>query len=475
MEGKPRKTGIDILGDASWGTHFCHFYNTREDLLDILVPYFKAGLENNEFCMWVTSEALSGEEAGEAMTGAVPDFGKYLAKNQIEILPYTEWYLQDGVFDIHRILNGWIEKQNLASARGFDGLRLTGDTIWLEKDSWKSFSEYEKAVNNIIGDYKMLAVCTYPLGKCSTREIIDVVSNHQFALIKHENEWDIIENGRYRRTEDLYRTLVELVSEWIWETDTDFTLTYVSPRSYGIIGYKPEELLGKKPACFMPPEETARLMDILTGCASQKKSISSFENICVHKDGHLVFQETNGVPFFGKNGNLLGYRGSNRDITERKKSEKELKKSKSKLALKSRSLEEMNIALKVLLKQREEDKSEIEENVTYNVKKLVLPYIESLKLSHLNEKQMLNLEVLEANLIEIVSPFLRTMTMQNLHFTPREIEIINLIKIGRTTKEIASLLNVGKGAVDFHRGHIRKRLGLNNKKVNLRSYLSSLL
>jgi len=103
-----RNSGIDIIGDVSWGTHFCQFYQTKEDLMDLLVPYFKAGLKNNEFCMWVTSHPLDAEEAKEALRGAVPDLDVYLEKGQIEIIPYTDWYVKEGVFDSDSVLNGWV-------------------------------------------------------------------------------------------------------------------------------------------------------------------------------------------------------------------------------------------------------------------------------------------------------------------------------------------------------------------------------
>ena len=89
MVADKRKTGIDIIGDVPWGTHFCQFYQTKEDLIDILVPYFKAGLENNEFCMWVTSEPLNKKEAEEVMRKAVPNFDQYLERGQIEIIHIT--------------------------------------------------------------------------------------------------------------------------------------------------------------------------------------------------------------------------------------------------------------------------------------------------------------------------------------------------------------------------------------------------
>ena len=91
-------SGIDLIGEVPWGTHFCQFYETKEDLVDMLVPYFKAGLENNEFCMWITSEPLGVEEA-KALEKKLPNINDYLEKGQLEILPYTKWYVHEGEFD----------------------------------------------------------------------------------------------------------------------------------------------------------------------------------------------------------------------------------------------------------------------------------------------------------------------------------------------------------------------------------------
>ncbi|HEY0196167.1 MAG TPA: MEDS domain-containing protein, partial [Methanobacterium sp.] len=125
--GVLRKSGIDIVGDVAWGTHFCQFYQTEEDLIDILVPYFKAGLENNEFCMWVTSRPLSVKEAVKSLQKVMPDIKRYLDKKQLEVIQYTEWYVKDGGFNSDRVLNDWVEKLNKALDRGYEGLRLTGD------------------------------------------------------------------------------------------------------------------------------------------------------------------------------------------------------------------------------------------------------------------------------------------------------------------------------------------------------------
>ncbi len=196
-----RRTGIEIIGAVPWGTHFCNFYQSKRDLLDILVPYFKAGLEDNEFCMWVTAEPLGVDEAIKAMRRAVADFDERLAARQIEILSYDQWYVKGGVFDSERVLAGWVDKLSAALARGYEGLRLTGNTFWLEKKDWDSFLAYEDQVNSVIGKYRMLAVCTYSLRKCDASEVIDVVNTHQFALAKRDGKWNRLENTQQRDVE----------------------------------------------------------------------------------------------------------------------------------------------------------------------------------------------------------------------------------------------------------------------------------
>ncbi len=197
-----RKSGINLIGNVPWGTHFCQFYETKDDLKDILVPYFKAGLENNEFCMLITANPLSALEAKKTLKKEVPDFDGYYQEGQIEILPYTEWYTKNGSFDSSRVLSGWIEKLEQAAEKGYDGLRLSGNTFWLEKEYWEDFVDYEEAVDSVIGRYQMIALCTYCLEKCSAAEVIDVVNNHQFALIKRKEKWELIETTEHKRTQE---------------------------------------------------------------------------------------------------------------------------------------------------------------------------------------------------------------------------------------------------------------------------------
>ena len=163
-----------------------------------------------------------------------------------------------------------------------------------------------------------------------------------------------------------------------------------------------------------------------------------------------------------------------RERAERKMAEEALKKREQALELISRSLEEANTALKVLLQHREEDKAILEEQVLANVRKLVLPYLENLKHLNLNENQAAQVKIIEENIKKIVSPFLRNLTSNYLDLTPREIQVANLVKEGKTTKEMTELLNISATAVDFHRKNLRSKFGIKNKKTNLMAFLSSL-
>ncbi len=201
MGGNLRKSGIEVLGNVPWGTHFCQFYQTKEDLTDILIPYFKTGLENNEFCFWVTSQTLEVEEAKEALRKAVPDIDVYLEKGQIEIIPYTQGYVNEGVFDSEKVINGWGKKLGQVLSSGYEGLRVAGASSWLKKEDREDFVDPEKKVAGNIGKRQVISLCPYSLDRCSAADIIDVAFNHQFSLIKREGKWERIENfGRKNAT-----------------------------------------------------------------------------------------------------------------------------------------------------------------------------------------------------------------------------------------------------------------------------------
>jgi PAS domain-containing protein len=212
MQSNIRASGIDVAGNIPWGTHFCQFCQKKEDLLDILVPYFKSGLENNEFCVWITSRVLNAEEVKEALKKTIPDFDIYLEKGQIEITPCANWYLKEGNYNSKKVMDRWIEKFDRALAIGYEGVRVAEDFCKLEKESWNDFVNYEKILDSITCRYPVIVLCTYSLDMCSATDMIDIVANHQFILARKEGKWEKTENVGRKNTAE-YRQIKKALQE----------------------------------------------------------------------------------------------------------------------------------------------------------------------------------------------------------------------------------------------------------------------
>jgi PAS domain S-box-containing protein len=223
MTNEMRKTGVEVVGDMPWGTHFCLFYETKADLLETAVSYCKAGLESQEFCLWVVAEPLGVEDATRALKQAVPDFDQYFADRSIEIVGARDWYLQDGTFDLNRVIAGWNEKLAQAAARGYAGVRVTGDTAWLEKKNWKDFCEYEESLNHAVAGQRLAVLCTYPLAACGASEILDVVRTHQFAVTKRRGNWDVIETAGHKQAKAEINRLNEELEQRVVERTSQLT------------------------------------------------------------------------------------------------------------------------------------------------------------------------------------------------------------------------------------------------------------
>ncbi|MHB1036900.1 MAG: MEDS domain-containing protein [Pirellulales bacterium] len=223
----------EVVRDLVRGTHVCMFYETPQDLIDVVVPYLRHGLEQNEFCVWVTGDLLSGTDAMQALLRNSPDLEACARVGQIEILDTRQWYLTSGKFEAQRVLDGWAEKERLAIERGYAGLRVTGDTSWLASSQWSDFVEYEAMVDAVIKDYRMIALCTYSMQKRSTAEVIEVVNRHRSALIRRDGRWDALHGGSSRHaTEELawLASFPELSPSPLVELDlTDGSVSYLNP------------------------------------------------------------------------------------------------------------------------------------------------------------------------------------------------------------------------------------------------------
>jgi PAS domain S-box-containing protein len=239
------------------------------------------------------------------------------------------------------------------------------------------------------------------------------------------------------------------------------------------LGYKKEELVGKPLETIYAPESLPRMQQIFEKW-TETEELEDEELFIITKKGDRRTVLLSAGVVRTKDGKTVHSVSVQKDITKRKQAEQKMKEREVDLLLKSKELEEVNNALRVLLRRADEDKRELEEKVLASVKELVVFYIEKLKKSGLDAKQMAYVNTVESNLNEIISPFARRLSSKYLSLTPAEIHIANLVREGKNTKEIGQLLNLSPRTVESHRQSIRDKLGLKHRKANLRSHLISI-
>ena len=275
-----------------------------------------------------------------------------------------------------------------------------------------------------------------------------------------------------RESEEHLRSLMESATNFavyrlvIDETNPyDLNVVFVSPSIKDLMGISEPKLFE---AWFdnVHPDDKKKIT------AANRKALKTFKFDQVLRVNHPLKNQWRwihaiytGIP--DDKGRLKYVNGILIDITDRVLAEKALEE-------KTINLEETNTALKVLLKKRDADRTEIEEKVLLNVKELVEPYLEKLRKSGLRDRQVTFVNVLESNLKDLISSFTHKLASKLYNLTPAEIQVANLIKHGRSSKEIAAFLNISIKTIKNHRCSIRSKLGLTNKRINLRSYLLSL-
>lgn len=291
------------------------------------------------------------------------------------------------------------------------------------------------------------------------------------------NSMDITERKmveeRLQESENLYRVIFETTGTATFIIEDDMTISLINTEFEKLTGYPKKDWEGKRKWTeFVVKEDLSRMKKFhrlrrIDPLAAPR----NYEYSLIDNQGRIkkVFLTIAMIPGTKKSISSLT------DITDWKETEKRLKLREEELEIKSRNLQELNTALRVLLKQREDDRLELEEKVLSNVNEFVLPYVERIKNSRMSINDRAYVDILESNLREIISPFSRKLSTKNKHLTPKEIQIANFIREGRTSKEIAELLNVSKSAIDIHRYRLRIKLGLKNRKANLQSHLITYL
>jgi two-component sensor histidine kinase len=184
------------LSRMNFGTHYSHFFEDGDDLAEAVVPFIATGLYANEKCLWVTSDPFRRDQAVAALARKVPDLAERMAGGQVEIIEHTDWYTANGSFDAATVIDGWMTRERAALAAGYDALRITGNTFWLDTpQDFRDFADYEAELHRRLKGHRIVCLCSYCISKCSGADLLDVIRNHDFAMVRRHGSWDIVESA----------------------------------------------------------------------------------------------------------------------------------------------------------------------------------------------------------------------------------------------------------------------------------------
>ena len=187
------KGNVRSILEAQFGDHNCAIYNSNQDLDVLLAKYFEYGLDNNQFCIWVTPGADRESDARKTLQNMLPDSKRHLIKDHIEFVDCNDFYLKGGSLKPDLILEQWVDKLHWATNNGYDGIRASGDLGWFNEKDWPILMDYESKVNSVIEPSNISTLCSYPLYKLGTSQILDVMQHHKFVITKKNGEWHMFE------------------------------------------------------------------------------------------------------------------------------------------------------------------------------------------------------------------------------------------------------------------------------------------
>jgi PAS domain S-box-containing protein len=278
---------------------------------------------------------------------------------------------------------------------------------------------------------------------------------------------------------------MDVTNDALWDWNMVTNEVYRNPRYARMLEYEPQDIPSSQDVWEkqIHPDDKQTVFDCLRAHLNGENQCFALEYRLRTKSGdYLWILDRGKVVTYDNAGKPIRMIGTSIDISERKQLEGELRQQSEKLenlvaertaelAIRNKSLEEMNTALNVLLQKRDEDKRKMEEIIVSNFKSLVYPYLEKMQNDSSDNKQHLLFSIMDTHLDELLSPFMNN--LQQFNLTPKELQVAAMVKDGKTTKEIAAILGVEVSSIDYHRHNIRKKLGL-SRSVNFQLKLQSL-
>lgn len=257
-----RKTGIDIIGDVPWGTHISQLYSSKDDLSDVIAPYIKEGLLNNELCVWIYSQNTVYQEVKEIIKKHVVNIDEFIDNGQLKLIPYTEWYLKDNSFNEIRVNEQWCGLVKLAHENGFDGLRTAADTAWLEKCYYRSFNSYENNVHRVISELPFIVICLYDTSKIDVLEFAEIINNHDYTILRDNGELKLLKNielliksKQLEQSKEDYKKLLQFLPDAVFIHDKQ-KIFYCNEAAVRMVGVKdPNEIIGRSVIEFIADDK----------------------------------------------------------------------------------------------------------------------------------------------------------------------------------------------------------------------------
>lgn len=194
MDKKIRDTGIELIGEAFWGTHIAQLYESKDDFFSIGCPYLRAGLLNNELCIWVYSSNTNEAEIKNYLDKYINNVDNYIKTGQLLLIPHFNWYLSDDSFNEVRVNELWLEYVRRSTELGYEGLRAVADTFWLEKCYERTFAYYENKVNKMLQELPFIVLCLYDENKTDKLQFAEVIKNHSHTIVNNDNKKEVIKN-----------------------------------------------------------------------------------------------------------------------------------------------------------------------------------------------------------------------------------------------------------------------------------------
>jgi len=189
--------GLPGIKEIPYGVHMCHFYEGRADLAAALVPYFMAGLRNNERCLWITAEPLGEAAAKAALQAAGVDVEAAQRKGSLTIRDHAQWYGDGHALTADEIIERWFAEEARALADGYAALRITGNTSFLTPATFPAFMEYEHRLAESLPGHRIVTLCSYPRSRSAPSDVLEVVRNHDCTLDHPDGGWQILTAPAY--------------------------------------------------------------------------------------------------------------------------------------------------------------------------------------------------------------------------------------------------------------------------------------